>query len=299
MGEAVALRVEEIAWLGGGDRLVAASALVALHEQETMALRDDLVATRGKKPPRGGGVEQAIWRRLRSAGPVSGRRALALAVSVPEVLQVQDELAARGYARDRVATERQRRLERFLTVLGVLAGLLAAMSGALGAVLPAAVALVGALLAGAGALVVGRARPTTAAGDAALAAARDEHALLADGGLPGDRGLAVALFGPDLLWSTDASMAAALQGFSSRQARSGHRRAPVRRPRRSRTTRRSRAAGLSGSAGGSWWAGGDGGSWFGGGDGGGSGHHSGGHHSCGGHSGCGSSCGGGGGCGGS
>src|SRR4051794_38631731 len=155
MGEDGTLRVEEIAWLAGGERLVAASALVALHEQETVALRDDLMATRGKKPPRGSGVEQAIWRRLRSAGPVSGRRALALAVSLPEVLQVQDELATRGHARDRVATERQRRLERFLAVLGVLAGFLAAVSGALGVVLLAGVALVGALFAGAVALVVG------------------------------------------------------------------------------------------------------------------------------------------------
>jgi uncharacterized protein (TIGR04222 family) len=273
------LSVAETALLAGGPLLLATSALVDLVEQRALAVRDTSVMVRGRRAP-ADEVGAALWQQLQLSGRTSVQRAVHEMAESPVVGVVEDRLAARGLLPGRRARRRRRTIRTGMALLGLgglVAGILAVADDG-----PFVPIFVSAGLALACAALIPRPR-RTAAGSAALDAARDEHAGLAAGGLPGERGRAVALFGVEVLGDGDPALALLLRTGTrtapSLQEQVAHRRTKRRRA----AARRSPAAG--GSVAGWWGLGGvysggsaDGGSVHGGHFGG----HPGGGHSCGG-----------------
>jgi uncharacterized protein (TIGR04222 family) len=217
-----ALTLTEIACLAGGQRAVVLTALVALHEGQAAAVRGRSVTSRGRGPtPRPGGSRGSggpdvtvvrIWRRLRVLGLVPVGRFLRDAEASEAAREVEVALAARGLVERPSVLGRRRRASRFATVLGPALLAVTVLAAVCGSPVLSVAALVVALPTFAVPPLLGRRPRLTPVGTLALEGLRNRHQLLADGGMPGERALAVAVFGPDLLWPADPVLADALAG---------------------------------------------------------------------------------------
>jgi uncharacterized protein (TIGR04222 family) len=159
-------------------------------------------------PAQASRVQSALHRRLREAGTVSPDRARLLAAEDPAVDAVQADLVRRGYVPDPAGAQVAR---RWTFVLGLLAavGLVRLVAG-LAAERPVGYLLVLLALTGAAMCWTFSIPRVTPAGREYLRQLQQRGAAYRSGGLPGERAIAVALFGAGVLWTADAALAQTL-----------------------------------------------------------------------------------------
>ncbi|MBL7501456.1 TIGR04222 domain-containing membrane protein [Frankia sp. CNm7] len=201
--------VEELALLAGGPRRAAATAVVRLYEAGAIAPSQatGLLAPVGLPPIGTHPISAGCYDLVRQAGhvdPLAVRRAVATS---PATDATRRALVASGLLPSPASRRLLlglRRLAVALAVLGVAAFLVSAVvdspvSAVFGFLVPLTVFI-----------ALGTSPPHRRSGAALLAAARHRAWALAGGGLPGQRALAVAVFGPEALWSADPRLAAGL-----------------------------------------------------------------------------------------
>ncbi|WP_051105651.1 TIGR04222 domain-containing membrane protein [Parafrankia discariae] len=298
---------EDLALIGAGPKRAALTALVGLYEAG--AIHIPLTWRLGVSGPLPAGstpLAASAHRLIAAAGQPRVRVILQRLADGPELRAARARLAAAGHVPPAGLVGVLSVLRLLLPVSIAVAALtlLGYGAGVPGLVVPVALAGVLAVI------VLAGPAPATRDGRRLVEAARIRRAGYADGGVPGQRAVAVALFGPAALWRADATVANRLGvGPRPQDVRGGGRGGPAREYTRSTDAGDSAFGGIAGwlafggddshHGGSDGWGGGHSwGGWGGGhGGGGGGGGHGGGHGGgCGGGGGgCG---GGGGGCGG-
>ncbi len=202
------LDTDEVALLSGGRPLLGAAALLGLQESGALDARRTAVRAGSRAPDAASRVQLRLWQRLHETGPVTPARARLLAAQDPAVDDVRDALVARGFL---PTSEEAEAARRWVFVFGVLAVLgLARIVAGIANRRPVGflvALLIFTLLAMAWASQPPR---LTAPGREHLRALRERSSAYRSGGLPGERALAVALFGAAVLWSADAALAETL-----------------------------------------------------------------------------------------
>lgn len=213
----VALSVDELAFLSGGAAGLGASALVALREHgEVTALGPrQLVAVGTVTRPDASPAQRELHALMTRSGAVAPRRIALLAGRTTAAAQARATLGARGLVTTFGLRSRLRSLSLLFIAL-LAAGIFRFVDGVRNG---KPVAFLVALLVVT--VIVWRLSlrvpNVTPAGRATLREARVESEALRSGSLPGDRALAVALFGIGALWLAEPALASEL-GFARASA---------------------------------------------------------------------------------
>lgn len=207
---------EDLALIAAGPRRAALTALVSLYEADAIDIPWTWrLGVSGPLPPGSSRLATSAHRMIGTTGQPRVREVLQQLATGTELRSAQARLAAAGYL-PRAGQVRLLRVLRPtlpLLILSTAAALTPLAFGAgegMAGLMPP-VAFVTALV------VIALAGPTPATRDGRrlVEAARSRAAGYEDGGVPGQRAVAVALFGPAALWRADASIARRL-GVGSR-----------------------------------------------------------------------------------
>jgi uncharacterized protein (TIGR04222 family) len=217
MVASAALSVDEIAFLSGGAPGLGASALVALREHGEAATLDlrKILAVGNVNRPDASPAQRELHAAMLKAGSVSARRVGLLAGRTQAAAVARRSLGSRGLLTT-LSLRNRIRLLSLLYVALLAVGVVRFIDGVQGDKRVTYLALLLVLT-----LVIWRyslrVPNVTRAGRAALRDARVESATLRAGSLPGDRALAVALFGIGALWLAEPALATEL-GFARANA---------------------------------------------------------------------------------
>ncbi|MCK9929757.1 TIGR04222 domain-containing membrane protein [Frankia sp. Mgl5] len=199
-----AVPAEDLALVAAGPKRAALTALVGLYEAGAICIPLTWrLGVSGPLPAGSTPLAASAHRLIAAAGQPSVRGILQPLANGPELRAAQARLAAAGYVPS-AGLVGLLNLVRLLVPLAIAVAALALLADGAGAPgLVASVALIGAV---AVILLAGPA-PATRDGRRLVETARARFAGYADGGVPGQRAVAVALFGPAALWRADATVA--------------------------------------------------------------------------------------------
>ncbi|KLL10223.1 TIGR04222 domain-containing membrane protein [Protofrankia coriariae] len=200
--------LDDLGFLAGGAKRAVEAAVVALHDEGRVApgsRRSALVAA-GPPPVGGQTITRTVYDAIAAAGETRLARVTRIVAGSPATRATRAGLQTAYLVPPAEQARRLRRLRRtFLIMVAVgVAGLpFAAAAGDLGAFFYLPAAFMMSVVAAVATIVP----PTTHAGRRLLRDARVLARSLGLGGIPGQRGVAVALFGPIVLWRTDPLLA--------------------------------------------------------------------------------------------